>query len=161
MEYILKYHLEHFILSPCLEHYPERISERNLNTLWNTIFFRTHFATLFGTHFGTLFGTHCGTLCITQCGTLLEHIMERLLQNTMRNTFQNTSRTPFKTLDERFMAHFQNTFNLSSSLLYCIKLCFNFSICFKSLKKNLLCPLRIQNRSTDFFKDLKHLAWNN
>ena len=45
MEHISKYHLEHFILSPFWEHYPERISERISkhimehyflqNTLWN------------------------------------------------------------------------------------------------------------------------------
>ena len=91
MEHILKYILEHFIFSPFLEHYPERISKRIMehNFLQNT--FCHAFWNAFRNAFWNAFQNTLWNAKTTHCGTL---------KNTLWNAKKHTA--------ERFADHIRN-----------------------------------------------------
>ena len=79
MEHILNYLLEHFIFSPFLEHYPERISKRILKKRCETQFSSEHISPRFLEHILERFSKHFG-------GTLKKHIVKRFADHIRNGT---------------------------------------------------------------------------
>ena len=77
MGHILKYHLEHFILSPFLENYPERISERISKHVMEHYFLQNTFRHPFCNTQWNTFQNTLWNAKKTHCGTLKKHIAER------------------------------------------------------------------------------------